>query len=136
MERGAALLVQLLAADNAVATVQELELLADAGTGLQPTALGQALIQALQALAALGQADAEVMAVADILRRDQKFSPPGRPSLHLVQLRRQQAGVQQAQRAARQAWTTAAAAFVRQAGWPPKPGVTASDSLLRWLTKA
>ena len=135
MDKGAALLAQLLAADAAVATVQDNRLLAEAAGGLQPTALGQALIEALQALAVLGQADAEVMAVADILRRDQKFSPPGRPSLHLVLLRRQQASVQQAQRAARQAWAAAAAAFVRQAGWPLKPGIAATDSLLRWLAK-
>lgn len=99
------------------------------------SAAGQALLRALCDQQALQAAAAQVSAVADILRRDQKFSPPGRPSLHLVQLRRQQAGVQQAERVARQAWAASASAFVREAGLVLKPGITAGDVLLKWLAR-
>lgn len=131
--RAAALLARLQAAEPTLATLPG-TLLAnpdeDAG---QLSATGQALLQALQQLQALDAADAEVVAVADILRRDQKFSPPGRPSLHLVQLRRQQSRVQLAQRSARQACAAAAAAFVRAAGLALAPGQTAGQALARWL---
>ena len=104
--------------------------LLDAAGGL--SAAGAALRQALADLQALEAAGAEVRAVADILRRDQKFAPPGRPSLHLVQLRRQQASVQQAERAARQRAAASATAFVRAAGMALKPGQTAGEALARW----
>lgn len=132
LETATALLARLQAADPGVAQVGSIEL-ASTTNGWQLSADGQALVTALEQLAARATADAEVVAVADILRRDQKFSPPGRPSLHLVQLRRQQSRVQLAQRTARQAWAAAAAAFVRQAGLPLRPGSSAGDSLLRWL---
>lgn len=128
--RAAALLARLQAADPALATLPG-SLLGTAGSQLSAT--GQALLLALQQLQALAEADAEVVAVADILRRDQKFSPPGRPSLHLVQLRRQQSRVQLAQRTARMASASAAAAFVRAAGIPLKPGQAAGEALTRWL---
>ncbi|MCI1064263.1 hypothetical protein, partial [Stenotrophomonas maltophilia] len=48
------------------------------------------------------QAEFEVAQVADVLRRDQKYAPVGRPSLHIVQLRKQQAATKQAALIARQ----------------------------------
>ena len=39
------------------------------------------------------QAEFEVAQVADVLRRDQKYAPAGRPSVHIVQLRKQQAAM-------------------------------------------
>lgn len=76
-------------------------------------ARGQALEQLLQAGQALLLREVDVALVADELRRYQKFAPPGRPSLQIVQLRRQQSGVQQAQRMARQAFIRQADAFAR-----------------------
>ena len=42
------------------------------------------------------QAEFEVAQVADVLRRDQKYAPVGRPSINIVQLRKQQAATKQA----------------------------------------
>lgn len=103
------------------------------GTGLSPA--GQALLNALQDRALVQAAAAEVAAVADILRRDQKFAPPGRPSLHLVQLRRQQASVQQAERLARMTASASASAFIRHAGLTLKPGVAAGEFMAKWVAR-
>ena len=124
------LIARLEAADPTLAAVAGGVLLGSDG-GL--SAAGSALRDALADLQALDAAAADVRAVADILRRDQKFSPPGRPSLHLVQLRRQQAAVQQVERAARQRAAASATAFVRGAGLALKPGQTAGEALARWL---
>ena len=129
----APLLAQLQAADPQLATCGN-GLLWD-GTSAGLSAAGLALLRALLDQQAVAQAQAEVSAVADILRRDQKFSPPGRPSLQLVQLRRQQASVQQAARAARQAAAASASAFVNQAGFTLKPGIAASEFLLKWVAR-
>ena len=127
------LYARLEAADAALADVAGGVLIGSDG-GL--SAAGSALREALADLQALETAGVDVRAVADILRRDQKFSPPGRPSLHLVQLRRQQAAVQQLERAARQRAAASATAFVREAGLALKPGQTAGDALARWLKRA
>ena len=124
------LIARLEAADPTLADVAGGVLLDAAGA---LSVAGVALRNALAALQALDAAAADVRAVADILRRDQKFAPPGRPSLHLVQLRRQQASVQQAERSARQRAAASAAAFVREAGLAPRPGQTAGEALVRWL---
>lgn len=124
------LLEWLEAADPVLSAVAGGVLLDAAGA---LSAAGMALRDALADLQALDAAAADVRAVADILRRDQKFSPPGRPSLHLVQLRRQQAAVQQLERAARQRAAASAAAFVREAGIALKPGQAAGEALARWL---
>ena len=124
------LIARLEAADSTLAAVAG-GLLLGSDDGL--SAAGSALRDALADLQALDAAAADVRAVADILRRDQKFSPPGRPSLHLVQLRRQQAAVQQVERAARQRAAASATSFVREAGLALKPGQTAGEALARWL---
>ena len=126
------LLARLEAGDAALAEVAAGVLIGPDGT---LSATGSALREALADLQALDAAAADVRAVADILRRDQKFAPPGRPSLHLVQLRRQQAAVQQAERTARQRAAASAAAFVRAAGLTQKPGQTAGEALAHWLRK-
>ncbi|MDL5365017.1 hypothetical protein QSH18_05315 [Xanthomonas sp. NCPPB 2654] len=96
---------------------------------------GQWLLQMLKARQALAQAAHATTLSADALRRDQKFAPPGRPSLHIVQLRQQQAAAQQATRRAKQDFAQAAAGFARSAALslPAKPSL--SDVLQRWIDR-
>ncbi|WP_369937184.1 hypothetical protein [Xanthomonas tesorieronis] len=96
---------------------------------------GQWLLRALQARRALLHAAHATTLSADALRRDQKFAPPGRPSLHLVQLRQQQAAAQQATRRAKQDFAQAAAGFVRSAGLAPATKLSLSDFLQRWIDR-
>ena len=97
------------------------------------TAAGSALEQLLLAGEGQLKADNDVSLVADELRRYQKFAPPGRPSVQIVQLRRQQSTVQQAQRIARQAFIRNADGFARALGLdvPQKLGVV--ETVMRWL---
>ncbi|WP_057626949.1 hypothetical protein [Stenotrophomonas terrae] len=97
------------------------------------TAAGQALELLLLAGEHLLKADTDVGLVADELRRFQKFAPPGRPSVQIVQLRRQQSTVQQAQRVARQAFIRNADSFARAIALevPQKLGVV--ETVMRWL---
>ncbi len=97
------------------------------------TAAGQALELLLLAGEHLLKADTDVGLVADELRRYQKFAPPGRPSVQIVQLRRQQSTVQQAQRVARQAFIRNADGFARAIALdvPQKLGVV--ETVMRWL---
>ncbi|KAG1393322.1 hypothetical protein G6F59_014390 [Rhizopus arrhizus] len=62
------------------------------------------------------QAEFEVAQVADVLRRDRKYAPVGRPSINIVQLRKQQAATKQAALIARQVVAQAAQTFVRVSG--------------------
>jgi hypothetical protein len=93
----------------------------------------QALLTAR--LAAL-KADDDVGQVADVLRRDQKYAPAGRPSIHLVQLRKQQAGAKQAALVARQAHARAAQDFVRALALKITPRLTPVAVTDRWLQQA
>ena len=97
------------------------------------TAAGSALEQLLLAGEGQLKADNDVSLVADELRRYQKFAPPGRPSVQIVQLRRQQSTVQQAQRMARQAFIRQADALARalQLVVPVKLGPVVTVE--RWL---
>ncbi len=97
------------------------------------TAAGSALEQLLLAGESQLRADNDVSLVADELRRYQKFAPPGRPSVQIVQLRRQQSAVQQAQRVARQAFIRNADGFARAIALdvPQKLGVV--ETVMRWL---
>ena len=97
------------------------------------TAAGSALEQLLLAGESQLKADNDVSLVADELRRFQKFAPPGRPSVQIVQLRRQQSTVQQAQRIARQAFIRNADGFARAIALdvPQKLGVV--ETVMRWL---
>jgi len=116
--------------DSALASVAEHVLFSE---GEALTAAGQALEQLLQAGQAFAQSDVDVGLVADELRRYQKFAPPGRPSVQIVQLRRQQSTVQQAQRIARQGFIRQADAFTRALSLvvPPKLGPVVTVE--RWL---
>ena len=116
---------------------------ADASTfdrALAPAGEATALRPALQALLAARlaalKADDEVGQVADVLRRDQKYAPTGRPSIHLVQLRKQQAGAKQAALVARQAHARAAQDFVRALALKITPRLTPVAVTDRWLQQA
>lgn len=126
-------IVCLQGADPRLAQLADGRLWDGAAAALSPA--GQALLRALLDQQAVTQAQAEVSAVADILRRDQKFAPPGRPSLHLVQLRRQQSAVQQAERLARQVAAASASAFIKHAGLSLKPGIAAGEFMAKWVAR-
>ncbi|MGG6343702.1 hypothetical protein ACQ5SA_10715 [Stenotrophomonas indicatrix] len=79
------------------------------------------------------QAEHEVAQVADILRRDQKYAPVGRPSVHIVQLRKQQASTRQAALIARQVVAQAAQTFVRASGLVVKAKQSPSEASAAWL---
>lgn len=104
--------------------------LAGHGDALPLRATLQALLQARHAAL---HADADVALVADMLRRDQKFAPPGRPSVHLVQLRKQQATAKQAAMIARQAHGRAAQDFVRALDLKVTPRLTPIAVTDRWI---
>lgn len=106
---------------------------AGAGAPRELTETGRWLLQLLKARQAMQQAAQATTLSEDALRRDQKFAPPGRPSLHIVQLRQRQAAAQQAARRARQALAQAAAGFVRSAGLPLPPRTTPVAFAERWL---
>ena len=128
-----ALIARLQGHDPHLARIADGRLWDATGGALSPA--GQALLRALQDQQAVQAAAVEVSAVADILRRDQKFAPPGRPSLHLVQLRRQQSTVQQAERLARQVAAASASAFIKQAGLSLKPGIAAGEFMAKWVAR-
>ncbi|MDV0437748.1 hypothetical protein [Xanthomonas sacchari] len=107
----------------------------DAPSALQLSDSGRWLLQVLDALDALHQAAQASRLSADALRRDQKFAPPGRPSLHLVQLRQQQAAAQQAVRRANQSLAQAATGFVRSAGLTPPPRTGPVAFVQGWIAR-
>lgn len=124
----AAFLDRLERGDAAVATLPPLQAAEGGRSGI-----GEALLQLLIAQRTVWRADRDIALVADELRRYQKFAPPGRPSLQIVQLRRQQSQVRQALRVARQSFIRSADRFVRSAGLevPPRLGLVAFVE--RWL---
>lgn len=97
------------------------------------TAAGAALEQLLVAGESQLTADSDVGLVADELRRYQKFAPPGRPSVQIVQLRRQQSAVQQAQRIARQTFIRSADGFARAIGLDVPQKLGTVETVMRWL---
>ena len=112
----------------------------DAALAAQSPSVGEniaplrtALVPLARAQAALVQANIDIDLVADELRRYQKFAPPGRPSVQIVQLRRQQSTVQQAQRIARHTFIRNADGFARAIALdvPQKLGVV--ETVMRWL---
>ena len=117
--------------DGALALLGTQAMFAAEGNAL--TAAGLALEQLLLAGEGQLKADNDVSLVADELRRYQKFAPPGRLSVQIVQLRRQQSTVQQAQRIARQTFIRNADGFARALGLdvPQKLGVV--ETVMRWL---
>ena len=107
----------------------------DDPAALQLSDSGRWLLQVLDALDAVDHATQATGLSADALRRDQKFAPPGRPSLHLVQLRQQQAAAQQALRRANQALAQAATGFVRSAGLTPPPRIGPVAFVQGWIAR-
>ena len=99
----------------------------------QPQALREPLRALVQAQWQLLQAEHEVEQVADVLRRDQKYAPAGRPSVHIVQLRKQQAATKQVMLIARQRLAQVAQTFVQASGLALKPKQSPSEAVVAWL---
>lgn len=99
----------------------------------RPQALREPLRTLVRAQHLLLQAEHDVERVADVLRRDQKYAPAGRPSIHIVQLRKQQAAARQVMLVARQRLAQAAQTFVQASGLPVKTGQTPSAAAAAWL---
>ncbi len=99
----------------------------------QPQALRDPLRALVQAQQQLLQAEHEVAQVADVLRRDQKYAPAGRPSIHIVQLRKQQAAAKQVMLIARQRLAQVAQTFVQASGLPVKAKQSPSEAVAAWL---
>lgn len=106
---------------------------------LRATETGQAtpivadLIELLKARKAVLHALSDTGLVADSLRRYQKFAKPGRPSVHIIQLRQQQAAARQASNQSMQSFIKAAAAFVRAADINIPPRVGLELFITRWI---
>lgn len=98
-----------------------------------PAAARAPLRELLEAEQRYLQAEFEVAQVADILRRDQKYAPAGRPSVHIVQLRKQQAATKQAALIARNVVAQAAQTFVRVSGMTVKAKQSPSEACAAWL---
>ncbi|SBV36871.1 conserved hypothetical protein [uncultured Stenotrophomonas sp.] len=99
----------------------------------RPRVLHEPLRALVRAQHLLLQAEHDVERVADVLRRDQKYAPAGRPSIHIVQLRKQQAAARQVMLVARQRLAQAAQTFVQASGLPVKAGQTPSTAAATWL---
>ena len=97
--------------------------------------LRAALVPLAQTQLALLQANADIALVADELRRYQKFAAPGKPSLQIVQLRKQQAAVKQAALIARQGFAQATHAFLRDSGLTAPTRRLPTDFATAWLGK-
>ena len=103
-----------------------------AGFG-QPQALRAPLRALVQAQQQLLQAEHEVAQVTDVLRRDQKYAPAGRPSIHIVQLRKQRAAATQVMLIARQRLAQVAQTFVQASGLALKAKQSPSEAVAAWL---
>ncbi|MNK17390.1 hypothetical protein D3C87_355770 [compost metagenome] len=97
--------------------------------------LRAALVPLAQAQIALAQATVDIGLVADELRRYQKYAAPGKPSLQIVQLRKQQAAVKQASLIARQGYAQATHAFLRDSGLTAPARRVPTDFTTAWLGK-
>ncbi|MCS4235482.1 hypothetical protein [Stenotrophomonas sp. BIGb0135] len=97
--------------------------------------LRAALVPLAQAQFALVQATLDIGLVADELRRYQKYAAPGKPSLQIVLLRKQQAAVKQASLIARQGYAQATHAFLRDSGLTAPARRVPTDFTTAWLGK-
>ena len=97
--------------------------------------LRAALVPLAQALTAVVQAGIDIGLVADELRRYQKYAVAGKPSLQIVQLRKQQAAVKQAALIARQNYAQATHAFLRDSGLTAPARRLPTDFSAAWLGK-
>lgn len=120
----------LVTATPLPASLARILLVTEAG---QPTPIVADLIELLKARRAVLQAACDTGLVADTLRRYQKFARPGQPSLHIIQLRQQQAAARQASVLSKQSFISAAAAFARAAGIDVPPRVGLEQFITVWI---
>ena len=95
----------------------------------------EAVLPLARAQLALVQANADITLVADELRRYQKYAMPGKPSLQIVQLRKQQGAVKQTALIARQNFAQATHAFLRESGLTTPARRLPTDFATGWLAK-
>ncbi|QWT21101.1 hypothetical protein KPL74_03585 [Bacillus sp. NP157] len=91
--------------------------------------------QAATARAAMDRAARDTTTAADELRRYAKFSKPGQPSAHIVQLRQRQATARIDSARAKQAFLKAAQGFVHASGQLVPPRVTLEGFVLGWIER-
>lgn len=85
--------------------------------------------------AAMDNAARHTATAADELRRYAKFSRPGQPSAHIVQLRQRQAAARLESARAKQAFLQAAQAFVHAAGLTSPPRMSLESFVLGWIER-
>jgi hypothetical protein len=102
---------------------------------LADTTPAPAVLALAHAYAALLKAQGEMDSVADELRKYQKYAVPGKPSLQIVQLRKQQAATKQAALIARQGYAQATHVFLRETGVVVPSRRTPTDFTALWLGK-
>ena len=95
----------------------------------------EAVLPLARAQLALLQANADITLVADELRRYQKYALPGKPSLQIVQLRKQQGAVKQTALIARQNFAQATHAFLRESGLVAPARRLPTDFAGGWLAR-
>jgi hypothetical protein len=95
----------------------------------------EAVLPLARAQLALVEANADITLVADELRRYQKYAMPGKPSLQIVQLRKQQGAVKQTALIARQNFAQATHAFLRESGLTAPARRLPTDFATGWLAK-
>jgi multidrug efflux pump subunit AcrA (membrane-fusion protein) len=93
------------------------------------------LAQAAKARAAMDRAAHDTTVAADELRRYAKFSKPGQPSAHIVQLRQRQAAARMDSARAKQAFLKAAQAFVHSTGLGVPPRSSLEAFVLNWIDR-
>lgn len=93
------------------------------------------LAKAAMSRAGMDKAARDTTTVADELRRYAKFSRPGQPSAHIVQLRQRQAQVRIESARAKQAFLQAAQAFVHAAGLTLPPRMSLESFALGWIDR-
>jgi DNA-binding phage protein len=91
------------------------------------------LVHAAKARDGMERAARDITLAADELRRYAKFSKPGQPSVHIVQLRQKQATARMDAVRAKQAFLQASQAFVHAAGLTVPPRVTLEAFMQPWL---
>lgn len=102
--------------------------------GAAPWAVkANSLIAVLEAYKATWQAALDTTLAADELRKFQKYAKPGKPSIHIVQLRQKQAAARQATSAARQSLIKAASALAREANIDVPERVPLDKFIVAWI---
>lgn len=99
---------------------------------LSPEAI-HLLGEANEARAAMDRAAHDTTVAADELRRYAKFSKPGQPSTHIVQLRQRQAAARMDSARAKQAFLKAAQAFIHSTGFEVPARSSLEAFVLGWI---